>query len=143
MTQRARPGPGRRALFGSLLMAVLFVSLACNGSGNDGSFGLPDLVETLGDGAQEPVTYSSQMKELLDRRCTMCHASALKGAARHGASDKYNYDTYELASEGAARGNQKVKSGFMPIDPSSLIPSPLSSNEKQAFQAWVDQGTLP
>ena len=31
----------------------------------------------------------------------------------------------------------------MPIDPSSLIPSPLSSNEKQAFQAWVDQGTLP
>ena len=75
MTQRARPGPGRRALFGSLLMAVLFVSLACNGSGNDGSFGLPDLVETLGDGAQEPVTYSSQMKELLDRRCTMCHAS--------------------------------------------------------------------
>lgn len=105
------------------------------------SFALALLVSACGNkypsnstaSVTETVTYTNQIKKILDGNCIQCHASYLTGAARQGADPADNYDTYEDAASDADAENQSIQSNKMPES------GPLSDSDKALFQAWVDQ----
>jgi uncharacterized membrane protein len=98
----------------------------------------PDGAVGDGDGSQSgdvvPVTYTGQIKALLDSSCIGCHASTLQGAARNGAPLGVNFDSYAAAHQSASRANARIQAGTMPKS------GPLTAQEKALFLAWIDQG---
>jgi uncharacterized membrane protein len=109
----------------------VFVSLLVLGCGQkQDPFG-PD------GGIVETVTYTAQVKPLLDGHCIRCHATTKQGASRSGAPIGLDYNTYSVASANAQRANQQIQAGSMPPGGPAL-----ASNDKAIFQAWLDQGLL-
>jgi hypothetical protein len=86
--------------------------------------------------AEVLVTYSDDVKVILDESCIRCHASTKSGSARDGAPTSVNLDTYESAKASAKRSNSVIQGGSMP--PSGA----LASAKKATFKLWVDQGML-
>jgi hypothetical protein len=79
--------------------------------------------------AQALITYTSDIKDLLDTNCVGCHK------AGH-ASGGIQLDTYTTAKSNANAANEKIQSGQMPPG------GPLSAGEKALFQDWLDDGLL-
>jgi uncharacterized membrane protein len=67
--------------------------------------------------------------------CTMCHSSALTGAARKDAPSDVNYDTYTAAKAKATEAAEQVSAGRMPPSPHSL-----TEDQKKALYAWASCG---
>jgi uncharacterized membrane protein len=80
------------------------------------------------------VTYSEDMKPILDENCIRCHASDKSGPERNGAPLSVNLDTYEGASASSEAANVRVQSGSMPPI------GPLDSADRELFQQWVEDG---
>jgi len=89
-----------------------------------------------GGNPQDTVTYTADIKTVLDSRCISCHASSLQGAARNGAPAGVNFDTYNAAVASGNRANVRIQAGTMP--PAGGIPQ----SERDLFQQWIDQGLL-
>ena len=89
-------------------------------------------------GEYEPVdggvTYTEQIKPILDENCIRCHAEDKRGTDRNGAPTYINFDTYDEASASAVPGNATVQSGTMP--PAGR----LDRFDRGLFQQWVDEG---
>ena len=82
------------------------------------------------------VSYRAEIAPLLLTYCQPCHsASALD---RQGAPAAVNLDTYAEAAAKAAQANARIQAGSMPPADVQL---PLSTDERCAFQAWVDHDT--
>lgn len=79
--------------------------------------------------AQTLVTYTNDIKDLLDTNCIGCH-----GGDHPTAGIKL--DTYTSAKANANAANEKIQSGQMPPG------GPLSAEEKALFQNWLDDGLL-
>jgi len=80
------------------------------------------------------VTYTDQIKVILDNNCVLCHDSEKQGAERNGAPLDVNLDTYENAVAVAERANIQIQAGTMP--PTGGLPTEL----RALFQQWIDQG---
>ena len=89
---------------------------------------------TPGDGNAVTVSYTSDVKPVLELYCTGCHSSQLSGAARNGAPLSVNLDTYEASAANAERANLRIQSGSMP--PGGSVPDA----DKAVFQLWVSEG---
>ena len=74
------------------------------------------------------VTYTSQIKQLLDTNCTSCHGGA-------NPQSGIDLSSYANASKNASIANSVIQSGAMP--PAGA----LSTANKQLFQSWVTAGT--
>jgi hypothetical protein len=88
-----------------------------------------------GDGS-EVVTYSSDIKPLLENNCLRCHSVSVSGSDRNGAPVDINFDTYDDIYSHADIANQRIQSGTMPPTGS------LSDQEKALFQQWIADGKL-
>jgi uncharacterized membrane protein len=86
-------------------------------------------------GVNEDVTYTKEIKPILDTNCTGCHASDKQGADRNGAPVGINFDTYADAKANATRANSRIQAGTMPPGGSAL-----SVEDKAFFQTWLDKG---
>jgi uncharacterized membrane protein len=86
------------------------------------------------DPIDEQVTYTTDIKPILDRSCIGCHATTVSGADREGAPIGVDYDTYELAKATATEANDRIQAGTMPVA------APLADEEKNLFDHWVKQG---
>ena len=87
----------------------------------------------------ETITYTSDIKQVLDTHCTSCHDSALTGANRNKATADINYETYTLAKANGARASIRILAGTMP--PSNCSDCTAVSTENgRLFCNWVDQG---
>ena len=80
------------------------------------------------------ITYTNQIKAILDNNCIRCHDSDKQGAERNGAPLDVNLDTYENAVAVAERANTQIQAGNMP--PAGGLPNDL----RDLFQQWVNQG---
>lgn len=80
------------------------------------------------------VTYSEDMKPILDENCIRCHAADKSGPDRNGAPMSVNFDTYDGASASAAAANVRVQSGTMPPT------GQLDRADRVLFQQWLDDG---
>ncbi len=98
-----------------------------------------------------PITYTSQVKAILDKNCATCHASTRSGAARHGAPVDVNVDTYaELmkkrvnddgTSESVAvEANDEIQTLGMPVDNNDADTGGLSAGDRATCQAWINAG---
>jgi mono/diheme cytochrome c family protein len=116
-----------------LLIAFLLIVVSGCGSKQD-----PVHKEAGGTTVSGAVTFSGQIKSLLDKNCVACHSSDLQGAEeRNGAPPQYNFNTYQDAKASARDANHRIQAGVMP--PSA----PLDDSDRALFQARIDQGLLP
>ncbi len=139
-----------------ILLLALGLFVACGGNDDDDSgtqqqepaeeeTTLGDIVEDLftDDEEDEEITYTNNIKAILDANCISCHATSKRDDDRNGAPSKINLDTYEAATEKnsssgldvAASANAAIKSGQMPPG------GALSATVKQLFQDWISEGT--
>ncbi len=95
-----------------------------------------DPVQVFDGGSGGIVTYSSDIQPLLETHCLSCHSASVSGADRNGAPLDVNFDTYDETYALADKSNQRIQSGTMP--PSG----PLSDQEKEMFQEWIEDGKL-
>lgn len=109
--------------FISALLVAVFLP-ACGSSGDAGT--CP---------AGSTATYAGEIKPIVERACTGCHASTLSGNARSGAPGSVNLDSYAAAAAAGAQSNQAVQSGHMPPG------GGLSAADRTAFACWIAQGT--
>jgi uncharacterized membrane protein len=82
----------------------------------------------------DSITWDSWGQKFFATYCTDCHSSELTGAARHGAPDVANFDTYEGV---AARWNYVIEmaTGFNPRMPPTN-PEP-TDEERDILYAWL------
>ena len=85
------------------------------------------------------------MNQLLTQRCTSCHASKNKGAARFGATVGVDFDTYDSAVKWGEESREWVMGGLMPPPPSVKAPGVDPNNgvpleDRCAFATWADAG---
>lgn len=116
-----------------LVLAVSTPSLVgCGDSGEGEEAGeVPEV-----DCAAKPVPKYTEMATIW-AKCTSCHSSGLMGAARSGAPDAYNYDTYDAAKASAGIAMSEVYEGAMP-----LAGSPdLTADEEDMLYRWGQCGT--
>lgn len=69
------------------------------------------------------------------QKCTPCHASTLKGAARQDAPGDVNFDTAAGAKASGKQGASEVKEGSMPRGGYKV-----TDDEKQALYKWAQCG---
>jgi len=82
----------------------------------------------------EAVSYDGQVSTLFDKYCTRCHSSTASN--RNGAPADVNFDTFTDASTSAERANGRIQAGTMPPNGGAV-----STADRCAFQAWIDQGS--
>jgi uncharacterized membrane protein len=71
---------------------VLMLLVACGGEDPVPVFGPP--TETVCPPGGTTLTYDNFAKQFMDDYCTRCHAITLEGAARHGAPEFHDFDSY-------------------------------------------------
>ena len=82
----------------------------------------------------EIVSYTGQIRPLLQEHCLSCHGTTVAGEARQGAPIDANFDTYPFARRNATQANRMIQSGVMaPADP-------LEETDRRLFLAWIAQG---
>ena len=118
-----------------VLTLVICLIAGCGDKLYSDNVGRSDPV-ALDAGGEGPVTYTGQIKPILDARCISCHASDLSGSVRNGAPPGFNYDTYAAAQAMAVEANEQIQSSFMPPG------APLEDSDKGLFQQWLDDGLL-
>ncbi len=75
------------------MRAVLLFLAACGGDPDPiPVFGPP--TETVCPPGGTTLTYDNFAEKFMTDYCTRCHSSQLQGAARHGAPDFHDFDTY-------------------------------------------------
>jgi uncharacterized membrane protein len=127
--------PMRYILFALIAAGLGLSQVACGTKKDPVNEGNASAGESsLSDAGPSEVTYTERVKALLDDNCNKCHSSAVQGASREGAPVGLDFDTYSLAKTNGKRANREIQSGAMPPT------DPLSRNDKELFQAWVDQG---
>jgi uncharacterized membrane protein len=84
--------------------------------------------------ASGPVTWCDDTRAVFATRCTGCHATTRTGAARSGATEGVDFDTYAAAAASAEAARQMVQSGQMP--PAGRLPDA----EAWTLVWWADQG---
>ncbi|MEZ5357227.1 MAG: hypothetical protein R3F48_00260 [Candidatus Zixiibacteriota bacterium] len=85
---------------------------------------------------QDTVTYTADIKAVLDSRCISCHSSSLTGLDRNGAPVGVNFNTYSAAVANASAANVRIQSGTMP--PTGGLPQ----GERSLFQEWINDGLI-
>jgi mono/diheme cytochrome c family protein len=88
----------------------------------------------------EAVHYTTDMlPQVFQPVCMNCHASDKAGAERNGAPLTVNWDTYAAATvdDQPNHGNNRAQAGTMPPVLSGLS---LTQEQKDLFQAWIDDG---
>ena len=120
-----------KQLFPLLLAPLLFLA-ACG----DKQDAIND-----GDGTDEPagcesgdVTWANAVSELMTTNCTACHSSERSGQDRNGAPNGVNFNSYDAATDSAEEANERIQRGTMPPG------GGLSQNQRDCFNAWVDNG---
>ena len=111
----------------AFLTALLVLAIGCG-----------DKIDPLagpGGDVGTDVTYTGQIKQVLDTNCIRCHSSDRQGAERNGAPPSVNLDTYEGAVDASARALVRIQAGTMPPDTGGI-----PQGDRDLFQAWVDQG---
>jgi uncharacterized membrane protein len=114
-----------------LCLIVFCCSLSIAQACGDGGDSLPEV-----DCSGTIPTYS-HIKTTSFAKCTICHASAIKGAARVDAPASINFDMYADAKAEAKGAASEVNGGAMP--PAGY--PKLSDEEKQALYKWALCGT--
>jgi uncharacterized membrane protein len=120
----------------SLLLLTL-VSLGCTDSSDDSASaddsgtddsGMPKVE------CDESITWDSWAEDFFATYCTDCHSSELEGAARHGAPETANFDTFEGVE---ARWNYIIEmaTGLNPRMPPTN-PEP-TDKEREILYAWL------
>lgn len=104
---------------------VLFFSTACGGG--EESEALPEV-----DCMTMPVPTFAQVTAF--QKCTVCHSSALEGAARQSAPPAYNFDTHAGAALDPEEVAHEVYEGAMPPATSGQV---LTEEEKQVLYRWA------
>jgi uncharacterized membrane protein len=88
---------------------------------------------STGAECDESLTYTKDVKPIVDKYCTRCHSSKLTGAAaRMNAPADHNFDTESGILEAAAHIDQQAGSG--PLQTNVIMPltAPKPSNEERA-----------
>ena len=91
-----------------------------------------------GNGETEvPVTYTTDIKAILDANCLGCHSITRGGPDRNGAPVGVDFDTFNDAVSLAERANLRIQSGTMPPDGVGL-----TNAASRLFQTWIEDGLL-
>jgi uncharacterized membrane protein len=69
--------------------------------------------------------------------CSNCHSSTKEGAARNGAPDSINFDTYAGAAPNAGRAASQVRQGKMPPPASDFS---VTSEQRSTLEKWSECG---
>jgi len=87
------------------------------------------------DGGNGLVTYTMNVKAILDQHCILCHSTANSGVQRNGAPLEVNFNTYQVAVDHAEHANERIQAGTMP--PTGGIPA----DQRAIFARWLQDGT--
>ena len=117
-----------------VMSLVVWCAAGCGDKLYSDNVGRADAVGVDAGSSESPVTYEGQIKPVLDAHCINCHASALSGGDRNGASASVNYDTYASSLANADSANEQIQQGYMPPN------TPLQDAEMALFQQWLDDG---
>ncbi len=80
-------------------------------------------------------TWNNFAQGFFQNYCLRCHSSSVTGAARNGAPDGVNFDTYsDVVAESANIRNEVSTAGMPPTPP---MPT---TTEDQTLVAWIDAG---
>ena len=121
------------------LLVLSLVAFGCGDSSSDDSVSADDSSGT--DDSDPPkvecdksITWDSWAEKFFATYCTECHSSDKTGAARHGAPETANFDTYEGVE---ARWNYIIEmaTGFNPRMPPQE-PRP-TDEEREVLYAWL------
>jgi uncharacterized membrane protein len=110
------------------LVSFFALAQACGSDGED----VPDVDCDAGT-----IPTYSEIKTTSFAKCTTCHSSSLKGAARQDAPDSVNFDSYAAAKAEAKQATIEVNAGAMPIAGQPK----LTEDEKQDLYKWGLCGT--
>lgn len=117
-----------KRIYAAVIAMVLFIALVALNCGEKvNPVRIVPVTETR-------ITYTNDIKPILDNNCIRCHSSEKQGAERNGAPPDVNLDKYETVVDVAERANAKIQSGTMP--PTGGLPE----EERNLFQQWLDQG---
>jgi hypothetical protein len=106
--------------FGVVLLMVNACSKSSNAAGGPGSCSLN-------------VSFSGNIKKILDTNCTLCHAP---GSGNVAALFKWTYDgTYSSAQANSSNITAQVSAGIMPQT------GPLPQAVRDSIACWVSKGT--
>ena len=118
------------------IVFLTFVSLAscstddpagagqADASAPDGGCPSPESVPTFGD-----------LEQGILPICRRCHSEQVVGAARNGAPEPINFDTYEQVANAAEIASYMVRSRIMP--PNGQEPT---EEQRQALYQWTECG---
>jgi hypothetical protein len=85
-----------------------------------------------------PVSYSDDIRVLMENNCKVCHSSNRVGLERYGAPEASNFDTYEQTrAQGAQVVARTIAETMPPLGPS------LSRQKRCLLQAWGEQEHPP
>jgi uncharacterized membrane protein len=125
-------------------LTVSIASLGC-GSNAGAEPEQPGLGTATGASCDPSLSYDNFGQSFMQSYCTNCHASALTGAARHGAPLDHDFDRFDKIQAYAEHIDEYAAAGpdnendFMP--PSGASPSP-SLQERQTLGAWLACGPV-
>ena len=124
----------------TLTVGLLLTISACGGDDDDEG-GEEGDVPKIECGSAGTIPKYSELTFLLTT-CATCHSTQLTGtAARRDANPAFNYDTYEAAKAGAAKGVEEVyegPNGAMPPDGTG-VPK-LTDAQRVQFNTWTQCG---
>jgi len=91
--------------------------------------------------AGSTLTYEGFGKPFMEQYCTRCHASALRGAQRHGAPSFHDFDTlfgikavYDHIDETSASGPASTNTSMPPDAPAPTL------EERRQLGEWIACG---
>ena len=96
--------------------------------------------EPTAEPCRNPPTYTHDVRALTETTCLACHSDQLYGAARRGAPEALNYDSFEQIAPHRQAFANAFTSGTMPPPDSGLTVSPAARN---IVASWRRCGFLP
>jgi len=122
-------------MFSNTLPILFSISVLINACGDKKDAVQVSDSSDSGKPANSSISYTDDIKPLLEANCLRCHSENKMGGDRNGAKIGVNFDTYSLAVANAKRANTRIQNGSMP--PGGGI----SAEERQLFQLWLEQDT--
>ncbi len=123
------------ALLRHSIFVVTFVSFAACSTDDGAGQGVASAPDS-GCPSPENVPTFSDLEQGILPICRRCHSEQVVGAARNGAPEVVNFDTYEQVANSAEVASYMVRSRIMPF-PDGNGPT---EEQRQELYQWTDCG---